>query len=72
MKLNTVEIDQLLSEDDGCHCKGKCTSRKCPCRDFGKSCSAHCSCRADQCMNRQQPEAEESEETIINSSFEAV
>ena len=46
------EIDLLLSESNGCHCKGKCSNRKCPCRNFGKECGAQCRCQHDKCSNR--------------------
>ena len=66
IKRQETEIDLLLS-GDGCHCKGKCSSRKCPCRDYGKECSAACSCLAQRCVNRK---VSEDNSTVINSSFE--
>ena len=46
------EIELLLSETSGCNCKGKCSSRKCPCRNYGRTCGAQCKCQHDKCTNR--------------------
>ena len=64
------EIDLLLSESYGCHCKGKCSNRKCPCRNYGKVCSANCSCNKEKCVNiaRASSSAAEVDETVVDSS----
>ena len=46
------EIEILLSELSGCNCKGKCSSRKCPCRNYGRTCGAQCKCQHEKCINR--------------------
>lgn len=50
-KQQEEEINLILSSSC-CNCKGKCTNRKCPCRNYGRRCSADCKCSPNQCVNR--------------------
>ena len=49
-KLEVESINSLLSI--GCSCKGKCSSRKCMCKNYGRVCTDDCKCNSGCCTNR--------------------
>ena len=46
------KILQRHTEEAKCKCKSKCSTKECPCTNFGALCSYDCSCAASKCTNR--------------------